>query len=956
METGQRREARQHYIALKDLLQKELGALPSDEIRSLEPRIFQDAAAVHFRARTAWPIRPSVQSPFIGQEAVLQRLRRAHQTGDGVLILGEAGAGKTRLVQEFYQHLEAPPRLLLAACHPIEENLPFHPWIDMLRNSVTQDEWQQLPAVWVAPLTMLLPELKTWRSDLASELESNTGYARTAVFEAISNLLAMLARNQRLLLFVDDAHWADEATLAVLAYLLEHSFFNPQNGMLVMASRLEEMNAHLDRLVLTSFPRRLGQVEMARLNEEETSALAFHILGHQLSEAFIKRLVSSTGGNPFFLLEMLQAILAMPDKTGIGTRADLPIPASMVRLIQGRLQKVSPAAHEVLLHAAVQGSRFEIPILEKAVSLSQEDVVQAIDSLEKACLIRSTGQDGGFEYSFIHEKIRDVLLFDLSQARSRLLHNKTVKALEGRLGEHTDTQAAVLAYHHEKAGNFSRAFDYWVQAGNHAYRLYSVEDATAAYKRAERLIARITLRDEQIYALYAKWSTMAFDNDDAETLERLNRTFLEIGQERGSDLLVGTALDGLSDACMAANKFDEGLKYAEQALPYLQRSGDLSGQINAHTHRGVFFYMLGRFPDAQECFHTALGLVPETNEPAFLRVRGHANYQMAITCTLMGWPSKGLEYARRCLEDTTRSRWPYGPVTAYSVMGLAYHLLADYKAGLQASLQGIELAKRIDGWRMLGYLHVFAGMNATELAALGSAWGHAQKALEIGQKYGHHEIMSLAYKVIGDIYTRLTAFSRAAEAYQRGVSIGGENFVSLESLHRLGLTLALMGDSRGETQLEQAIEISRSAGLGAFWAYARALRLSLFVERGKYEIFEREAEVVRTLLKERSLPDTMAWVDYLQAKVDFLRDDLESALSGVEALYPVFAKTPMFWLEMRTLTLHARILQRLDRDAGDVVARLQPMLEKIESSLTNAPLHDAWQAFDNDIRSIFTEY
>ena len=946
LKIGQPEKVQQHYIGVKTLFDKKLGVPLSERIRSLEPVIFQKTEASPSHVRPAWSIKSSLEAPFVGQQDSIQILKDSYLKGNAALILGEAGAGKTRLVKEFYQSLEVSPRLLVLSCNPTDENLPYRPWADMLRREISEETWEELPDMWLEPLAMLLPKLRKGKGDLTEELE--TPYANSFIFEAIKNLLSLISKETPCILFVDDAHWADEATLSLLTFLVEQSVFLSQTLSLIITARIEEKNSGIDQLLLGAIRNRIELIEMLRLNTEDISDLAFYLFEEKLSPEIATRFLRDTGGNPFFVLEMLSAYRESSEKGRVDFH--LPIPASMKALIEMRVKKLSPLAREVLILAAIQGSPFDFSLLEKAAALSLELMAHIIEELEEAQLIQKTSDKNDLEFRFVHEKIREILIASLPIIKSRLLHKKVARALEeiGKKGQ--DTQAAILAELYEQAGEFSLAFDLWVQAGKDAYYLLSIKDATTAYKRAEALINTRSLQDKQIYDLYASWQIMLFQNDDANALEEIMQAFFSIGKERTSKLLIGAALDGMSDVHMVRNEFEEGLARVDEALPYLK--GELTvAEMNAEIHRGVFLYMRSQFQESQEPIRKALHLGENAQDLDILAASGHANYQMAVIWIGTGWPAKGIESGMRSLRELTLSRAINGPVIAHSIMGLGHYFLANYEKGKEHSLKAVRLAKQVDSWRMLGYGYSYAGMNETELASFGTAWEYAHKAIEIGENHGHTEIVSMGYKVLGDINTRLGALPKAATFYKFGVDADEGSFAKLENLARLGVTLSLLGDPKGDALLQQAYAYSQAAGLDTILLNAKALELSVFLSQNNLTAFEENLPKVRQTLIEHSHPDSFVWTDYLQALSLFRHGKTEQALKEIEDLLLAFNKTPFFWIKLRALKLHGQMLHALGRETNSPSAQLEEMLQKVESNLGNAPLEEEWQNFRKKMRA-----
>jgi DNA-binding SARP family transcriptional activator/tetratricopeptide (TPR) repeat protein len=931
-------EAQKHYELVQKLFESEMGMEPGEKIQSLAPRIFNRPAE---NKTASWTIHASVPAPFTGRETILEEIQRAYRVGGAIAIFGEAGGGKTRLVQEFYLRADNTPRPLIVSCYPLETNLPYQPWIDLLRKTISAEEWQSLEATWAAPLTMLLPELRDLRDDLPQAQQVFSEQSRTVLFESIHQILLTVADKQPILLFLDDAHWADESTLEIVAYLLKHSFFSEARGLLIMAARVKENNSPLDKLLLTSFPQRLRRIELGQLNQEEIAMLARSLLERDLPKRVIEQLLQGTGGNAFFLLEILQALRAMPR---VDTPSGLPLLQSVQELIASRLQPLSENARETLASAAILGSHFSLPLLEKMVKLPGERIVKAIEELEQARLLQAQEKEK-LTYAFIHEMIRESLLSGLSAPRKRLLYQKAAEALCAYLGKNTEPQAAVLAFYCEEAGDLPQAVDYWVQAAQYAYRLASVQGATEAYQRAERLVPRAaSLTDDQIYALYASWSDMAFENDDPETLRRLNQHLLTLGQERGSDLLIGNAYDGLSDACFTANQFAEGMKNTEQAMIYLKRCGNTFELMEAQNHHGVFLYMQGRLRESQPWFRASLELGLGSADPFILRSLGNANYQMAITETILGFPREGIRFGKQSYEDYGRAHRPYGQVAALSVLGVSNYFLINFKAGYEACREGIEIAERLSGWRMLGYLQGYGSMNCLEMGLIGPAWEHAQKAMELGKRFGHGEIVGIGFKCIGDINTRLHSFPQAAQAYQQGIAAAGEHFVALENLHRLGYALAMLGQEAGLGYIQQVIDQTTQLELGSISIYAAIFKLNLMLHKGITEETEKYAAQLNEELSQRT-GQTLVVFEQHKAEFAFQEGKLEEALELIQNVTRHFKATSLCWFELSALKLENAILQKMGRSSEETRQRIHKIFSSMEASIGDAPFRTEWQGY-----------
>lgn len=950
LQAGMQSQARQQYEQFKQFWMRESpDALPG-YLSILEPRVYKATPEFLSELDNRWPIKTSTQVPFVGQQDALQELEQARRNGDTVLVLGEAGSGKTRLAQEFFQRIQPGSRLMLGACQPLESNQPFSPWVGMLRHAVHPQEWRDLDIVWARSLSLLLPELSALREELPSAYMLKPEIPRSVLVESIHQTLLLLSREGPLFVFIDDVQWADETSLAVVAHLLQNKFFNPGRGMLLMASRLEEHNPLLDSLLISTTNQRIRQIQLPALELSEIGEMSESVLGQPLPETFLEKLDRDTGGNPFFLLEILQSLLEKGLPEDFSQMENLPLPHSVHELIQRRLRALYPDALEVLSTAALVGSQFSLDLIEGATHFLPEVTARILDELERARLLQPVSANLPI-YGFPHEKIRESLLVDISPVRKRLFHQNIARALEKSLGRQTGPQAATLAYHYEQAGNFPKAFEYWSLAGRHAHRLASFRDGLAAFERAQRLIARTPGLDEQdLYEFYVAWNDALFQNDQPQALKRVNQALLALAQERQSPLLIGTALSGMSDAYMAENDFEAALKSIQEALSYVRLSGNDYEMVRTLDRVGVYHYMLNQLPESQPYFQQSLAISRDSVDSLMVFQRCGTHYQMAITATLGGHPLKGLEYARKTLDDAVRAYHPYGQVLAYSVMGLAYYLMGDFESGVQACRQGVEF-EYTEAWRMLGYISSYYAMNAAEIGLLSTAWEYAEKTIEIGKRQGHGEVVGLGYKAMGDIYLRLDADDEAIRAYQRGLNAAGEHFVALENMHRLGYLLYRQGQaSMGGEYIQRVLDASRQGNLWSIYFLAALNQLEILSAENNLDEFEQAVNWLAGYSIERMGQDVTRFSSQRVKMGRALREnDFEQVLELAAGTLPWYRQRNIVWGELECLRLLMAARKKLGQDTRPEVERINFLLNHVDENVENAPLRPPWENFRQKI-------
>jgi len=959
IDLGYKNEAREHFDRYQTILREELDASPSPRMVSLYRQV-REARLVPIWAESTplWKVHPSVQVPFVGRRSALDQLTRAYQTGRSTFIFGESGQGKTRLLQEFTATLLPQPRLMVTTCRPAEVNLPFQPLVELLRFQVQADEWLTLPAVWASQLSLLLPELMEMRPDLERPIfeatpEAAPGQARAVLMEAIRQLFLLVSKNQRLVLCLDDAHWSDEATLATLAYLLDRVPFTSQ-ALFLVAARWEESNPDLEALLSTLQSTNLATViPLARMDESEVSELASYVIGQSPTDQFTHSLYLETDGNPFVLLESLRSLVEGETPLDLSRLTALPVVKSIQKLITSRLDKL-PAKTRILLEAAaIMGTDFDPEILVDVLGLSTSEVAEELEELCKRYLIEPVSHSPeNLRHRFLHEKIRDTLLQTVNPMRARLLHGQVASALEAKAlpGD----QAATLAQHYELAGEYGPAFEHWLSTGQRARRLLSMDDAARLFGRAGSLISHARqLTDRQIHELYSEWTEMAYEAEDAETIHRINGELLHLGQERNSPLLIGTSLDGMGDACLVTNQFEEGLDFTNQAIDYLENAGNAFQLLQAYNHRGVFLYMLNRLDEAIQSFQDVLALSLDSKDSQHIQARANAHYQIAVTRMLTGMPESAQNHASRSLADFKSIQHAHGQITAYSALAFSRFFLGKYKQANLNCQAGIQLAERLNARRMLGYLHTYQAMIDMSLGNLDGTVLHARQAIEIGTNYHHSEISATGYRLLGDIYFWMHRYPKSIEMYSQAFQVSENQFLVADSKYRLGVSLYLNGQIEiGKKTLYEAIEFTEQAGQKLIWVLAKVAELMIAIQEASWQQVTELHALIDAELSPRSIPELSIIANLLLAEKATQIQDIETALKITLESASKSAAMAHPWLEMRSLVAVHTILQKTNSSDAKISQRIHELLDQFEQQATIEPYRRALRAYLKMIKRI----
>ena len=463
--------------------------------------------------------REAPNAPLVGRAEEFGALAEEHGLvpsggARAVALVGEAGIGKTRLAEEFLLWSAAEGADVLRG-HYTEagESVPYGGVISVLRPRLERERAPDdlLEDVWLSELGRILPEIRERYPDLAPPT-ADEATARSRLLEAVVRLVEALARRRQVTLFMDDVQWADAAALNRTRYTAGRLAEDGAPVLLLLAMREEEMDRVADlRGWLSALERVMPvrRLNLGSLNVLDTLQVLLSLTadaGERGDPArglqeFGRRLHAVTGGQPFFLLETIRALLDRGTLTAKsdagegatagayaaaeGTLEDL-LPPGVRGLIRERLSRLGPAASDLLAAGAVLGDGFGFDLARRVAGREENEGLSALDEALGGRLLRESrlwrgGEYGG--YSFVHDKIRDVVYTDAGEARRRVFHRRALEALEEE-----GAPAADLARHALAARASEAAFRHSVAAAEEALAVFAVEEARAHLGRARSLL------------------------------------------------------------------------------------------------------------------------------------------------------------------------------------------------------------------------------------------------------------------------------------------------------------------------------------------------------------------------------------------------------------------------------------------------------------------------------------
>jgi DNA-binding SARP family transcriptional activator len=713
---GDRARAIRVYHECVATLEDELGVGPSQETRALYEALLP--------AGDTAP-RTGGATAFVGRQAERRRLTELWRDAGSepphlVVVTGEPGIGKTRLVEEF-RHWAAQRGAVTASArsYTAEGTLAYAPLVAWLRDLGVARWRGHLSAAQLAALSPLLPEL-------AVDPAPPDPGARLRLFDAAVH--ALYAGAGPVLLIADDLHAADSPTLQFLHYLLRTEA--PAALLVAATARLAETDPEHPLHTLLAGLGALGrrtELPLDRLDRAETATLAGR-LGHRLAGAYADRLHTETEGNPLFVVEALRA----------GWRGDEPqvLTARVQAVLEARLLQLTPGARELVGVAATAGSSVSVDVLARVHPDAAGRVVPDLDELwRRQVLLTGSGDT----YDFSHDKLREVAYRSLSPAQRRRNHGLLAGALREVYADRPDAIAGQVAAHLQAAGARAEAVDWYLRAAQAAQRLYADADAADLLLRAWPLVHG---QDRELAVLTAIPGPLGSAEGYASPRMRtvLDRAFTitgRLGAAPAAPLLRAQAM-----AVLSRGDFDAAVEYGTRLRSL--GDGDDVLAVEGDFVRGVAAAWRNDAPAARTHLADAVARYRAENRTAHLLAYGQDPQvlclaRLAHVHFCLGDPGEARRLQQRALELARSVGHPFTLAGAVLFAALLDLDLADLPALREHVAELNRLRDRVDvppirltTEAMTGYLEVLDGAVRSGLARIDAALSDPGRATAPG--------------------------------------------------------------------------------------------------------------------------------------------------------------------------------------------------------------------------------
>jgi tetratricopeptide (TPR) repeat protein len=569
--------------------------------------------------------------PFVGRVQELRELRAALEEaaarrGCLLLVTGEPGIGKSRLIEELARQL--PPqgwRVLVGRCWEHGGAPGYWPWMQVVRAAGSE-----LEACFPGAPTAADPEA-----------------ARFLLFDAVGRFLRKVADSGPVLVVLDDLHAADEPSLLLLRFLAQT--VTAERLVIVGAYRDAEPRVHELAELFGDLVRAGRRVRLWGLSRAEVGAYMLRVAGRPAPGAVVARVHDVTAGNPLFVGEVVRALLAGGDlgmAEGRVTDPLLRIPEELRGLIRRRLAGLSTEAVSNLKVASVIGRGFELGVLQRISRLGVGRLTDALAEAERAGIVSEDGSAPGC-YAFSHELVREALYEDMAAARRLKLHRGIGLVLEAAFGDDLGPHLAELAHHFTRSaplGDAARAVEYSTRAGDYAAALLAYEDAARHYAQALQLLPMLEEGGgDRRWELLLRLGNVQWRAGDTEQAGRSFEEAAAVAERLGApEMLAHAALGyvtggapvrlGLGGLILTGVFGEEmtGIRLLEQALAALP-AGDSSLRAQVLARVATELYPTGQVDRRAALAEEAVAMARRLGDPRALLVALHGRHWATLS-------------------------------------------------------------------------------------------------------------------------------------------------------------------------------------------------------------------------------------------------------------------------------------------------------------------------------------
>ncbi|MGA6970496.1 MAG: AAA family ATPase [Candidatus Binatus sp.] len=578
------------------------------------------------------PFSLAERTVFVGREhekrairAAIDRARTGH--GSIVMLYDGPGVGKTRLAMEMAQYATRNGfRCSVGRCYERDEPPPYLPFAEIIESNMAQaaslDDYRGQMGLYAAELAQIAPSLRRIFPDLPQTLDLPAAQQRGYLFQSLAESMARAARIRPCMYLLEDLHWADESTLALLTYLARRIAQLPAVIIGTYRSGYSDINPALVRTLEELIRMGIRPQKLSGLTKDDVEKMLHGLSERQPPANLVSLIFEESQGYPFFVEEVYLHLVEegkLFDPAG-EFRAELEldesdVPENVRLIISRRLERLDENEKRALTAAAVIGRSFSFRLLTEVSQIEVDELFNVIEKAQRMGIIVPSSEGPETPFIFAHELVRQTLLAGISAPRKQQLHAAVAAAIESLYPGFFNERAGEIADHLLKAGSFAdsrKVGRYLFLAGKSALEAAAFEEARRSFRSALSNQGAVELKEKADLLTSLAMAELGLDQLDA-ALAHL-REAVEIFINLDDREMVGRGFTRLTGALISAGRFQEAIETAHRGLGYL--GTDVSAvRVRLLAALGQACVITAGYEPADEALREGFNIASQLSDP-----------------------------------------------------------------------------------------------------------------------------------------------------------------------------------------------------------------------------------------------------------------------------------------------------------------------------------------------------
>lgn len=860
-----------------------------------------------------------MEAPVIGREddlkVLLQFSQRLQEHHGGIVVLaGDAGLGKSRLVREFRKQVDAltddktKPLWLLGRGLSYRQSFTNRLFVEILKTyldlpenadeSLTKLRLEAMGEEMFGPrkneVTPYLATLLGIKPDeeVATSLPVDPEFLQQRTFLAMGEWVEVLVKKRSLIMVFEDLHWADPSSVKLIQYLLTLTVYNPV--LMICVTRPERDSAFWDIKAQSSqhYADNYKEIVLWPLTDEESRQVIKHLLKlEQIPKSLETLLLNRAAGNPLFLEELLRSLIEegviQPTEDGRWqiTRAvtEIDIPTTLQGVLTARIDRLEDSVKRVLQVAAVVGRVFPRFVLTPIVG-NAEIVEKALTQLEAADLIEVHSHDTQPEYRFKHVLTHETAYNSMLNQQRKIIHDQIgdhMSPLYWQLGEE---YAAIVADHYYKSENWPRALRYFQRAAEAAIQSFANQQAVEFYNQALEVADKLGAAADQP-------ALLAIYEGRAKILTRLGvpqqaiadyEAMLAKAKELDDDSAQMRALNGIGSLHASHYDFSQAAEFFKEALAVARRLGDERGMADTLSQLGNFYYSLGKLELGVKCYQEALELSQKLGDESR---QVEAEDGLAKIMLEQGEISASLDRYKQIVNTRRRLGYRSGLMNSLASLLMAQTFSADYRGAQETAEEVLEMHRKSGDFYRVPFIKYYQAFGQLFHGEWDKAGENLKEGLRLAHEQRQKSLQALGMAWLGYYYLTVgldeAGLQQAQESMRLAEELGSPLYV-MRAQAILGTAYRHLDQLEAAVQeLETVHKMAQSMDFVPDEVMALYQLVRAYMDTHQWAKAETSLGRLSTLAQASDMKEFMVRAQWLQSLLDIHHKHYAAALDAL---------------------------------------------------------------------------